>query len=84
MVENGETISKQAYICCTEEVKSSNILSLLNEILFKYRVLDFHISARRCNVLLSGVNFDTISPAKSTLKKVFFTADLYVNTGILA
>jgi hypothetical protein len=46
-------------------------------------VLDFYISARLCNVLLSGVNFDTISPAKSALKKVFFAADLYVNTGIL-
>ncbi|MDR2624047.1 MAG: hypothetical protein LBC39_05695 [Methanobrevibacter sp.] len=38
--------------------------------------IDFYILARLFSTLLSGVNFDIISPAKNTLKKVFFAADL--------
>ena len=43
-----------------------------------YRVLDFHDSAKRCSSLLLGVKCATIRPAKSTFKKVFFAAALYV------
>lgn len=43
-----------------------------------YRVLGFYISASCCSCLLSGFSLDTIRAAKSTLRYVVFTADLYV------
>ena len=45
---------------------------------YKDRVLDFHDSAKCCSSLLFGVKCVTIRSAKSTFKKVFLAAVLYV------